>query len=97
MTRNIKEICSFLRICGSPAFDRSKNAGKVCQSLLKGISYPEKALIFFYLTNLALKKASYDQWTLIQVTTITEEQLKEVRFYKKANDIMTVELAEYLV
>jgi len=31
------------------------------------------------------------------VTTITEEQLKEVRFYKKANDIMTVELAEYLV
>ncbi len=57
VTRNLKEICSFLRISGSPAFDRAKNAEEVCQSLLKGVSYPEKALTIFSFDNFGLKKS----------------------------------------
>lgn len=82
VTRNFKEICSFLRISGSPAFLRITNAEEVCESLLKGVNYPERGLIIFAFDNFGLKKkASYDQWTLLQVTTVTEEQLKGVGFY----------------
>jgi hypothetical protein len=56
VTHNFKEICSFLRISGSPSFLRITQAEEVCESLLKGVDYPEKGLIIIGFDNFGLKK-----------------------------------------
>jgi hypothetical protein len=84
VTKNFKQICSFLRLSESHDKQRRSNAEKVINSILKGQEYPRRGLVIFAMDNFGLKeKSGYDQWTILQLITVTEEQLKLTGFYKE--------------
>ncbi len=68
VTKNFKQICSFLRLSESHDKVRRSNADTVISSILKGEDYPTKGLVIFAMDNFGLKeKLGYDQWTILQL------------------------------
>jgi len=73
-----------LRLSESHESIRRANAEKAISSILKGEDYPARGLVIFGMDNFGLKeKIGYDQWTIMQLIKVSEEQLKRVGFYAK--------------
>ena len=97
ITKEFKDLCSILNLAPSRKYILKSRARDVLEQLNDGLKLNPRDFVILLFDNIGFKilgrQASYDQWIVINIVVVTEDELRAVGFYRDDDESDTATIS----